>query len=177
MPRPRLIIVCGVPGAGKSTFARRVVERCDALSFASEKFAAELGPSARNKSGDLTGGAIEHAYGAMGAAIDASLRDSRLVLAVGSFRTEKQRKRFRDIAIEAGADAIAVRIACPVDLAAARVRERIAQGEHGPTEGTIGTIDSELTRASDVEIAIDNNATIDEFYRRADAALADILRS
>src|ERR1700687_1717991 len=98
MGQQHRIIVCGVPGAGKSTLARHVVDRWGAVSFASETFAAELGGAGRTSSGDLTKQAIVHAYAAMGAAVTASLAAGALVLAVGSFRTEDQRRRFRDIA-------------------------------------------------------------------------------
>ena len=65
MGRHRLIIVCGIPGAGKSTLAHRAVERWAAVSFASETFAEELGAAARTASGDLSKEAIAHAYAAM----------------------------------------------------------------------------------------------------------------
>jgi predicted kinase len=91
MPRPFLIIVCGVPGAGKSTLALHLSERWGATCFASETFAAELGPAARGPSGDLTREAIAHAYAAMGRAADEALRSGALVVAVGSFRAADQR--------------------------------------------------------------------------------------
>ena len=59
MRRSRLIIVCGVPGAGKSTFASRLVAEWSAASYASETFTAALGPAARDASGDLTREAID----------------------------------------------------------------------------------------------------------------------
>src|SRR3954454_3653310 len=102
MRRPRLIILCGVPGAGKSTFALRVSDRWEGISFASETFANELGAAARSASGDLSKEAISHAYSAMGCAVADALVTKTLVLAVGSFRGEEQRRRFRDIAGSAG---------------------------------------------------------------------------
>ncbi len=96
MRRPRLIVVCGIPGAGKSTFARRASDRWGAASFASETFAEQLGPAARAASGDLSKEAIAHAYAAMRDAAAEALSRSPLVLAVGSFRAEPQRKLFRD---------------------------------------------------------------------------------
>ena len=168
MGQPRLIIVCGIPGAGKSTFALHMAARCGAIGFASETFAAELGADTRTRSGDLTQQAIGHAYAAMGAAVSAALQTNALVLAVGSFRGEGQRRQFRDIARRAGADVTTIRIACPVSIAASRVRARIAQGEHGPTERAIQHIDTELDRANDIDIVISNDATIERFRRRAD---------
>jgi predicted kinase len=171
MDRPRLIIVCGVPGAGKSTMALRVVDRWGAAYFASESFADELGAAARTSAGDLTEQAIVHAYSAMGAAVAASFATKKLVLAVGSFRAEQQRGRFRDIASRAGASVTTLRIICPIETAAKRVQTRIASGERGPTERAIQKIDAELSRASDIDLVLANDSSIEHFYREADATI------
>jgi predicted kinase len=173
MEKPRLIIVCGVPGSGKSTLARHAVECWGAVSFASETFAAELGAAARGPSGDLTRDAIAHAYAAMGDAAAASLAAGKLVLAVGSFRAEDQRRRFRAIASSAGAAATTLRIVCPVATAAERVRARRAHGERGPTERSIRQIDAELNRARDIDVLLTNDTSIERFLRWADAMIRD----
>jgi predicted kinase len=171
MGRPCLIIVCGVPGSGKSTFARHVADRWGALSFASETFAEELGAAARTTSGDLSKEAIAHAYSAMAAAVRASLATDKMVVAVGSFRSEEQRKRFRDIATSFGASVMTLRIVCPIETAAIRVRSRRALGERGPSETAISQIDAELNRARDIDIALTNASSVDDFHRRADAVI------
>jgi predicted kinase len=173
MERPHLLIVCGVPGAGKSTLALHAVNRWRAVSFASEAFADALGAAGRTPSGDLTEQAIAHAYSAMGDAVAASLATNKLVLAVGSFRAPDQRRRFRAIAELAKVHATALRISCPSDKAASRVRARIALGGHGPTERAIRRIDAELDEASDIDIVIANDATIDQFLQRADTVLGN----
>jgi predicted kinase len=167
--RPRLIIVCGIPGAGKSTLARHAVDRWGAVSYASEGFVSDLGTAARDASGDLTPEAIAHAYSAMAAAARASLKCGSLVLAVGSFRAEDQRRRFRNIAAQVDAHAATVRISCPVEIAARRVRSRIAEGENGPNEEAIRRISAELDCANDIDFVISNDASIELFRLRADA--------
>lgn len=164
----QLIILCGVPGAGKSTLALHLVDRWGAASFASEAFADALGAAGRTSSGDLTEQAIAHAYSAMAAAVAASIATSKLVLAVGSFRALDQRTRFRDIASSAGASVTTLRISCPIDTAAERVRLRIASGERGPTEKAMQRIDAELSRASDIDVVLTNDTSIEHFHRRAD---------
>ena len=176
MQSRRLIIVCGVPGSGKSTFALHTVERWGAVSFASETFADELGAAARAASGDLSKEAIVHAYSAMGAAVAASLARRMLVVAVGSFRAEQQRIRFRDIAKNAAASVTTLRIVCPVAIAAARVRSRLAHGERGPTEKAIQQIDAELSRASDIDVVLTNDTSIEHFQRQADGLIEFLLR-
>jgi hypothetical protein len=177
MGSKRLIIVCGVPGSGKSTLALRAVDRWGAVSFASETFAKELGAAGRTSSGDLTKQAIAHAYAAMAAAVTTALATRDLVVAVGSFRAEEQRKRFRDIAKSAEADAATIRIACSVETAAKRVLMRIAHGERGPTETAIQQIHAELDRASDIDVLLSNETSIEHFYRRADAMMEFLERT
>jgi predicted kinase len=171
MGRPCLIIVCGVPGSGKSTFALHVADRWGALSFASETFAEELGAAARTTSGDLSKEAITHAYSAMAAAVRASLATEKMVVAVGSFRSEEQRKRFQDIATSFGARVVTLRIVCPIETAAMRVRLRRALGERGPSETVISQIDTELNRARDIDIALTNASSLEHFHRRTDAVI------
>jgi predicted kinase len=171
MGRPCLIIVCGVPGSGKSTFALHVADRWGALRFASETFAEELGAAARTTSGDLSKEAIAHAYSAMAAAVRASLATDKLVVAVGSFRSEEQRKRFRDIATSFGASVMTLRIVCPIETAAMRVRSRRALGERGPSETAISHIDAELNRARDIDIALTNASSVEHFHQRVDAVI------
>jgi len=171
MARSGLIVVCGVPGSGKSTFALRVVDRWGAISFASETFANELGAAARTDSGDLSKEAIVHAYSAMGAAVTASLATNKLVVAVGSFRAEGQRRQFRNIATSARANVTTLRIGCPVETAAMRVRARMALGENGPTVEAIRQINFELNRASDIDIVLTNASSVEHFQRRIDATI------
>jgi predicted kinase len=171
MARPRLIIVCGVPGSGKSTFAIRAADRWGAVRFASETFAERLGDAARTASGDLSKQAIAHAYAAMGAAATDALANNRLVVVVGSFRSEELRKRFRDIAKNAGAKATILRVVCSAEKAAERIRARFAFGERGPTQETISQIGAVLDQASDVQIMLTNNLSLEHFYQKVDAVM------
>lgn len=165
----RLIIVCGVPGAGKSTFADRMAKQWSATSFASEVFTRALGDGARDATGDLTREAIARAYADMAMAVADALKVGNLVVAVGAFRSEALRHRFRQLAANVAAVPTTVRISCAVAEAARRVRVRGAQGERGPTEPVIGQIDAELARADDINFVIENNSTMTKFFERTDA--------
>jgi predicted kinase len=171
MRRPRLIIVCGVPGSGKSTFANRAADRWGAVRFASETFAEELGAAARTASGDLSKQAIAHAYAAMGAAATDAFANNKLVVVVGSFRSEELRSRFRKIAKNGGANATTLRIVCSAETAAERIRARLASGERGPTQETISQIGAELDQASDIDIVLTNNLSSEYFYQRVDTVM------
>jgi predicted kinase len=169
--RRHLIIVCGVPGSGKSTFALRAADRWGAVKFASETFAEELGAAGRTTSGDLSKAAIVHAYTAMGTAATDALAKNKLVVAVGSFRSEELRTRFRDIAKNVGANVTTLRIVCSAETAAERIRARLAFGERGPTQETIFQIGAELDQASDIEIMLTNNLSLECFHQKADAVM------
>jgi uncharacterized protein len=169
--RPRLLIVCGIPGSGKSTFALRVADRWGAIKFASETFAEELGAAARTPSGDLTKEAIAHAYSAMGAGVLDALATNNLVIAVGSFRSEEQRSRFRAIAKSCGATVTTLRVVCPVETAAKRIRARLALGERGPDEKAIRQIADGLNGAEDIDLILTNDSSMEAFHRRIDALL------
>jgi predicted kinase len=175
MENPHLLIVCGVPGAGKSTLALHMIGRWRAVSFASETFADALGAAGRTSSGDLTEQAIALASSAMADAVAASLATSKLVLAVGSFRTREQRMRFRSVAELAKANVTTLRIMCPSDKAAGRVRERIADGGHGPSERAIRRINAELDQASDIDMVINNTSSVAHFCQRADKIMGTLL--
>jgi hypothetical protein len=51
------------------------------------------------------------------------------------------------------------------------VRARIALGEHGPTEGTLRGIDTELSHAADIDLEIRNEAALERLHESADAAM------
>jgi predicted kinase len=171
MGRQHLMIVCGVPGSGKSTFALRAADRWGAVSFASETFAKELGAAARTASGDLSKQAIAHAYAAMAAAATDALSNNKLAVVVGSFRSEELRSRFRKIAKDGGANATTLRIVCSPETAAERIRARRAFGERGPTHETILQISAELDQANDIEIVLTNDSSLEYFDQKVDAVM------
>jgi predicted kinase len=170
-----LVIVCGVPGSGKSTFAFRAAERWGAVRFASETFAEQLGAAARTASGDLTKEAIAHAYSAMGAAVADALATNKLVIAVGSFRSVEQRSRFRAIAKSSGARVTTLRVVCPVETAGKRIRARLALGERGPDEKAIRQIEDGLSSADDIDLVLTNDSSVEDFHRRIDALLEPLI--
>ncbi len=53
-------------------------------------------------------------------------------------------------------------------MAAERVRSRIALGERGPGEEAIRQIDAELNRASGIDAALINDASIAGLHRQVD---------
>jgi predicted kinase len=152
-----------------------VADRWGAIRFASETFADKLGAAGRTASGDLTKEAIAHAYSAMGAAVADALATNQLVIAVGSFRSEEQRSRFRAIAKTSGASVTTLRVVCPVETAAKRIRARLALGERGPDEKAIRQIEDGLNGADDIDLVLTNDSSMEDFHRRVDAVLEPLI--
>jgi uncharacterized protein len=175
MAPSHLIVACGIPGSGKSTFALHAADRWGAIKFASETFAEQLGAAARTASGDLTKEAIAHAYSAMGVAVANALATNKLVIAVGSFRSEEQRSRFRAIAKSCGASVTTLRVVCSVETAAKRIRARLAFGERGPDEKAIRQIEDRLNGADDIDLVLTNDSSTEDFHRRTDAVLEPLI--
>jgi predicted kinase len=111
----------------------------------------------------------------MGAAVTHALARSKFVVAVGSFRSEEQRSRFRAIAKSSGAGVTTLRVVCPVETAAERIRARLALGERGPDAQAIRQIEDALNRADDIDLALTNDSSMADFHRRIDAALEPLL--
>jgi hypothetical protein len=54
------------------------------------------------------------------------------------------------------------------------VRLRIAEGERGPTARAIRQIDVELNRATDIDVTLTNDTSIEVFYRRIDVLIESL---
>jgi predicted kinase len=171
----RLLIVCGIPGSGKSTFALRAAERWDAVKFASETFAEQLGAAARTASGDLTKEAIVHAYSAMGAAGRMRLR--RISSSSPWVRSDRKNNAvaFAPSRKSSGASVTTLRVVCPVETAAKRISARLALGERGPDEKAIRQIQDGLNGAADIDLVLTNDSSIEDFCCRIDALLESLI--
>jgi predicted kinase len=111
----------------------------------------------------------------MGAAVADALATNKLVIAVGSFRSEEQRSRFRAIAKSSGASVTTLRVACPVETAANRIRVRLALGERGPDEKAILQIADGLNGADDIDLVLTNDSSMEDFHRRIDAVVPTLI--
>jgi predicted kinase len=111
----------------------------------------------------------------MGAAVANALATNKLVIGVGSFRSEEQRSRFRAIAKSAGASVTTLRVVCSVETAAKRIRARLAFGERGPDEKAIRQIDDGLNDADDIDLVLTNDSSTEDFHRRIDAVLEPLI--
>jgi tetratricopeptide (TPR) repeat protein len=128
--------------------------------------AADLWPSvAYNKVGDVL-----KAQGKLDEALKA-YRDS---LAIAE-RLAAADRSFRAIAQSCGAVVTTLRVVCAAETAAKRIRARLALGERGPDEKAIRQIAHGLNRASDIDLVLTNDSSMEDFHRQIDALLGPLI--
>jgi len=126
---PFAIVVCGLPGTGKSTFARKAARAFGAVHLRSDGIRKEIlgiAPTAHWEGGYLEGPyapeATERTYAEVQARAMAILRAGGRVVADATFAHRKWRDDFEAAAREAGVRSIVVEVTCPEEI----VRQRMA---------------------------------------------------
>ena len=115
---PLLVVVLGLPGTGKTTFARMLAQRLGALHFNTDIIREELG--LKGQYGEV---AKQRVYQSMEARARAALQKKQAVVVDGTFFKPALRKPYQEMAAALGLPA------CWIQLEAsdAIVKERVAQ--------------------------------------------------
>ena len=114
-----LIIVSGLQGAGKTTVARRISERANAVLLRTDVIRKEL-----METPEYTEDAKQKAYEEMFSQARKLLDEKRNVVLDATFRMEKYREQARRAAGEAGTDFEIVEVVCSEAAAQKRIEER-----------------------------------------------------
>lgn len=121
-----LIIVCGLPGTGKSTLAAALAGRRGAALLSSDVIRKRMFPAPSYSEEEK-----ERVYGEMAEMCRKALREGRDVVADATFYKKSMRERFLGLAGESRTAAFI--ILCVIDER--RARERIgARGRGGPSD-------------------------------------------
>ncbi|HEX7095470.1 MAG TPA: AAA family ATPase, partial [Acidimicrobiales bacterium] len=132
--RPRLVLVGGAPGTGKTTTATEISQRCGLVLLASDELRKDLAGIPHT----------EHAFAELGRGIyspsmtertyDELVRRAGEVLAFGesvvldaSWHSAAMRERARRIAAEVNADIVELQCVLPVSVAAERIERRLRE--------------------------------------------------
>ena len=139
--RPRLILVGGLPGSGKSTIAAAVAARIGADCIASDILRKELAgaePGERFTAGVGAGvygaGMTELTYRELLVQAERLLRAGRSVVLDATFARAIDRRRATALARAVGGVLVAVQCRCSVKVARRRLESRRRPGYAGPSD-------------------------------------------
>ena len=149
-PRPALILLSGLPGAGKTTFAHALAAALEFTHVESDALRRALSATP-SYTPDESGAVFAQAE----ALATAALIAGRHVLIDATNLSNRDRRRFLRLAERAAATLLAVRITAPEGV----IRERLANPRAGFSQATNATYDlmrGRATRFTPPSIVIDS---------------------
>lgn len=122
---PTILVVCGLPGVGKSRVARLLADRLPATVHRTDVVRKELVGDP-----EYTSEETERVYRAMRERARQTVADGERVILDGTYRTRAFRANVVDTAADLSADLQFLHVECDEDI----VRERIAQRTDGVSD-------------------------------------------
>jgi len=162
---PRLVVVCGLPGAGKTTVAEHAVDALDAELLRTDVVRKELFPDP-----EYTPAEVQAVYDELLARAAESLRAGDPVVLDGTFKERELRGAARRTAEAVGVPLTLVKVECDEDVVRDRIRAR--SGDESDADFEIHQQFREQFEAIAGEHAlVDNSGTLDETLGRVDDLL------
>lgn len=161
----RLIVVCGLPGTGKTTVANEIASRLDGTVIRTDVVRKELYPDPEYTAAE-TRATYDELFSRAGATLE---RDGTAVLD-GTFRRAELRERARAVAEERRAAFDLVRVECDEDV----VRDRIAEREGDASDADYSVyelLEAEFEPPTLRHVTVDNSGSVGDTRRQ----LVDIL--
>ncbi|MFC7096896.1 AAA family ATPase [Halobaculum marinum] len=150
----RLVVVCGLPGAGKTTVAEAVAERLDATLLRTDVVRKELFPEPAYTSDES-----RRTYEAVFDRADETLATGESVVLDGTFRRSRRRERARSLARGHDAPFRLLKVACDEAVAKARIRSR--EGDASDADVEVYDILREEFEPIDDPLVVDNSGDLD----------------
>lgn len=115
----RVVVLCGLPGVGKTTVGEAIAERVDGRLLRTDVVRQELVEDPTYSEAE-----IERVYRALFERAVETVRSGESVVLDATFRSRDLRARAREAAERAGVPIQFVRVTCEQSVAVARIRER-----------------------------------------------------
>lgn len=157
-----LVVVCGAPGVGKSTVARRIADRVGARVLRTDLVRKELAPDP-----EYTSDETREVYRTILDRTNDLLGEESVVLD-GTFRRQRYRKRARDIAAAADVEFEVVKVECERDV----VEDRITAREDDPSDADFDVhllVREEFEPVSLPHVTVDNSNGLADTRRQVES--------
>lgn len=141
---PALILLVGLPGSGKTTFARALAERLPLQHIESDQ--VRLSMTASPAYSPFENSAV---FARVDAAAREALLDGRPALIDATNLTNRDRRRFLRIAAELQVRLIAVRLTAPADV----IRKRLSGPREGFSQAGVHVFERMKTRPQPLAVA------------------------
>lgn len=116
---PNLVVVCGLPGVGKSRVSRAIADRLDATLIRTDVVRKSLFDDPQ-----YTTAETERTYAAVRDRAREALADGDRVVLDGTYRSRPFREAVAEMAADLGIDCQFVHVTCDEDVVRERIRQR-----------------------------------------------------
>lgn len=157
------MVVCGLPGAGKTTVAEEIVDRTGAELLRTDVVRKDVVPDP-----DYTEAETRRVYGELFDRAAAAVAARGAAVLDGTFREERYRRAARETAADLGATFDLVKVECSEEV----VRERIAarEGDASDADFAVHELLREEFEAVDApDLTVDNSGALPETRQQVDA--------
>lgn len=155
-----LVVVCGLPGVGKTTVAKKIAEDLGARLLATNDIRRELFPSPR-----WTPDEFQHVYDELFARAETILRQGHPLVLDGTFVKQKNRDRARDIARDTNTAFGIVLVTCDEATIKERIEQRAREDPDGAPYWAYELFKTSLEPVTDASLVIDNRGSPDTMNR------------
>ncbi|MFB6068913.1 MAG: AAA family ATPase [Halobacterium sp.] len=162
---PYLVVVCGLPGVGKTTVSEHARDALDGDLYRTDVVRKELFPDP-----DYTPEEREAVYAELFERAAATLRDGRSVVLDGTFKNREHRGQARRTAQAVGVPLSLVKVACDEDVVRERIRARTGDASDADFE-VHQQYREEFDPIAGPFARVDNSGRLDETLAQVEALL------
>lgn len=159
MVNSQLIVVCGLQGTGKTTIARRILERIQAVLLRTDVIRKELEISQYSEE------AKQMVYNEMFSKARNLLQENKNVVLDATFIRQKNRDQAQQIAKEVNADFRIIQVVSSIEAVKERIGKRVDDESEAKFEQYLNSKKAFETVTGN-HIIIDNSGTIEDTFRQ-----------